>query len=302
MPAFTDMLATLGSQDTNLNLDEVALRFFERIAEIGENKTEFVNATCAHMGVNTSLRVPWAVFRRNGHQFAIAQTMAVADSFYRRLGREYRAYNQLEISEWKSQVHGEQLDALNALAENLRDGKMVRALPEFALIQYYRMVRNRVIHRSGKDTEKPLSTLLALHEKHLRDCYQTIPSKFEDICYDDFILLTRAIKYSARVLNQACALTPQQILAFHLSRSRADHAATDVTGPTVTAPYLHAIRRSKGRENYAAALTRSFARIYVMNKENAVQFADALREFVKRDGSAKERRRQKELRERQSRE
>jgi hypothetical protein len=57
-PAFDEMLETLGAQDTKLNLDEVALRFFERIIANGSSPTEFVNAACQHVGVNTSLRVP----------------------------------------------------------------------------------------------------------------------------------------------------------------------------------------------------------------------------------------------------
>jgi hypothetical protein len=291
-PAISNLFFTLGSQDTQINLDEVALRFLERLAGGGDNQVDFVNATCRHMGVKTSLRVPWKEFRRNGHRFAIVQTISIVDAFLRRLGREYRAYGKIDPAKWKSQSDGEDLDALRALTENLPTAqrKEARKYAEYGLIDYYRLVRNRVIHRSSRDTDSVLKALLAEHSDHFHDNYGIVPNDFANIAYDDFMLLTRAMKYYARILNEVCELTPELVLRFHVARSEAPLLNGEIAGPThISTPWLNTFRRLKGRQERVPGFVEMFKRIYVMSDADAFRFKVALEKFFVDDGTRKAR-------------
>ena len=173
----------------------------------------FVNEQCELLGINTSLGRDWQDVRANAHRFAIAQSISVIESFLRDLTREYRFYRGLLEDTWTNSIGGEQLNALSALTQNLPKVERLRAraCPEYDLIQYYRVVRNRIVHRTALDTTRQLRQLLNKHKPHFEACYRAVPEDFDLIGYNDFLLLTRATKYYVQVLNDVCALEPKDI-------------------------------------------------------------------------------------------
>src|SRR4051812_2855187 len=102
--------------------------------------------------------------------------------------------------------------------------KRVRRCPEYHLVQYYRSIRNRIIHRTKANTDEILKRLLK-HETHFRDYYKLVPNKFGSLAFSDFQLLTRSMGYFAKVLNDACDLQPADILRFEESKEAFVEAA-----------------------------------------------------------------------------
>jgi hypothetical protein len=285
-PAVSDLRQASGEQDTLVNLSEVAIRLFEQTMGGTGDPVAFVNAMCARTKVNTSLGVAWDGVRLNGYRFSIVQVMVVVDTFLRRLAREYRLYSGLSADNWRTQARGEQLDPLAALTENLSDGakRRARGCPEYGLIQYYRAVRNRTIHQTRQDTDAQLAHLLARHEKHFNECYSAVPRPFAEITYDDFLLLTRAVKYYSNVLNDVCDLKPDGIVTLHTSRTSSFPDNKEIVGPQQkNVPWVGSIRKRKGKPQRIDGIVARLTSIYELPEQDYEQVRYLLEEFLRSD-------------------
>lgn len=294
-PAVKDLLVHLGKQDTQVNMTELALRAFEQTFPQGKNPRDFVNAKARELGVNTALALgpSWDETRINGHQFAIIQTMTIIDSFLRRLMREYAAYGLLGPGTLKTKRGNQQLDALGMVEENLpaANAKAIRKCPEYDLIQYYRSVRNHIMHPDPGEPAPDPSALIAAHSGHLAG-YGSLPSPAAVVGYSDFILLTRATKYYSRLLNEQCGLTPKLVVDFHSSRDGSSFSA----GPRgISLPWRPHFRPLKGAPDaHVDAVVESLRGFYEMPRGDRATVKAELLRFLRLDPSSRERRRQKD--------
>jgi hypothetical protein len=296
-PAVKDLRQLSGEQDTLIDLSEVALRLFEEIMKVGEEPSAFVNAMCVHLKVKSSMGADWSEVRANGHRFAITQVMTVVDAFLKRLAREYRLYKGI-TGEWRNQVDGEQLDALDVLTENLgADAKAsARKYPEYHLIQYYGDVRNRTIHRTKKNTDAELKRLLGKHEKHFQDAYSTLPSPFEEIDYDDFLLLTRAVKNYANILNDLSDLRPEEIASLHLSLESIDPKDDEAVAKQKIdiqrqrqLPWVDSLRRIEAQPEKLVRALRRLKLVYNLSDSQCDEIRQQFEQFLQQDPTRKER-------------
>lgn len=281
-PAVRRINVVGGMHDTLVNLVEVALGHFEADMKEADDPAAFVKSVCKSLGINTSLGVKWNDLRGHVHRLAIVQVIGTADEFVRELTQEYRYFREIENRPLLNHVQGKQLDALAMLIENLPDNEKRRAqeCPEFALWQYFRMVRNRVVHGDRSEvTDRKLAAeharLLKDHGLHFKRCYDWQPSAFGQIVYKDFFMFTRAVKYYAKILNDVCDLRPEDIVTRRL--------ADDVE-------FLELVRRHK-HLNGSRWAARRLARQYVMSDDQMQRAKNTLDTFMDDDPPAKVRRR-----------
>ena len=85
------------------------------------------------------------------------------------------------------------------------------------IIDYYRLVRNSIVHTNEKSRKKLLLYHSKIREKHndyFKKCYPGIeaPNSMNDLKFDDFVLYTRSLKYYSNLINDACDLTIDDIV------------------------------------------------------------------------------------------
>jgi len=217
--AIRDLNHELGLQDTLVNLNELALRYFEGCMNLSGNPKEFVAQQCKACHNNSGLGVDWVKVRQNAGLYGLAQAYAVVDSCFRELCKEYRDYKQ--PSNWITRDDRRQLDPLTMFTENLppTERKVVRAKPEYHLIHFYRLVRNAAVHPSSEADEDVVAAHKGLgrYSEYFIDCYGYPPGRPGEQPYADFALFTRAVKYFSKVLNNGCNLAPSEILRSRLA-------------------------------------------------------------------------------------
>lgn len=73
---------------------------------------------------------------------------------------------------------------------------------EFEILDYYRLVRNQLMHNPSIEQGKVHKSQAARILENKKDKYSTLsaPNYIDSIQFDDFILLTRVIKHFSRVL------------------------------------------------------------------------------------------------------
>jgi hypothetical protein len=274
-PAFREFRIALGSQVTAFNLTELSLRYFESRMAAADDHAEFVNQMCDRFSINSSLGIDWEAFRREAHYQSTTQLISVADDFLRNIASEYRLYHEKPHEKWIKRKNGEDLNLLEALVENISDAGRVTAseCPEYDLLQYYRSIRNRFIHRTEKETDKRLERLIKKHGEALTKSYKRLPSKWEDISYNDLIVFAVAVKNYSSVLNDACDLSGSLVAKVRLQQS----------------DFLIQLRKRRSRPSAIAGLTSQTAAEFGMDEKNKLEFQDAVHVFLDSDLSKKER-------------
>ena len=262
-----------GMQDTFINLVELSICFFEKEIEKQDDPETFVKNSCDEFRINSSLAASWDEVGSNAHKFALVQAVSVADEFIRDLTREYREYRNILDERWVVQKNGGQLDPLTALLENLpaECSKRAKSCPEFDLWQYYRLVRNRIVHRGDIDTSTERAKFLGKHEKHFKEGYGVIPKEAANIGYQDFLLFTRTLKYFAKILNDVCDLTVDGIANFLLSDQE----------------FVSRIRRYKQRPRKIEKVSYSLGSRYWLNENQTNELCRRLNNFIENDPPAK---------------
>lgn len=276
-PAVRQFYKVAGLHDNIINLGELALRYFERDMYDSGDQNGFVDSLSRSLGVNTSLGIEWDKVRSHAHKYVIAQMISMIDAFVRQLSYEFKAYKQIPEGTWKTQAKGgQQLDLLAALTENFTPAlkTRIRQYPEYELVHYYRSVRNRLIHGTKADTDNQLKTLLRSHKTHFNTSYKSLPSSYNDIGYDDYFLLTRAIKYFSKILNDACNLKPSEIVDYLMKSSE----------------FVAKMRLAKGSLARTAQLIKHLSTLYALPDADANEFRRLLLEFRQNDPPKKVRR------------
>jgi len=221
-PAVALLRRKLGYQDAILQLHELGIRTLERQSiSQGENKNSFLKEQFESVGI------PLGTFefddlRLIAAQSYIVQTYSIVERFFRDLISQYIAIKEIESVRWRTKdSSGGNLAPFEELCENLPDQakRIVLEKPESKLLTYYRLVRVSVEHRSDEAKEKAIRFYERLNQDHrdyFRDTYDgllapNLPSK---VTFDDFLLFTRATKYFANVVNDACDLNLEEISHF----------------------------------------------------------------------------------------
>lgn len=132
---------------------------------------------------------------------------------------EFKSDHPREIREKKD---GE--DLLSYTLDAFSVKKLDIGMLEFEILDYYRLIRNHIMHTPDAPQKKVHLTQLARIRGMMPDneLYRTLaaPNKLEALGFDDFILFSRVLKNVARIICQCACPTDEEMLSILLSEIR----------------------------------------------------------------------------------
>jgi hypothetical protein len=227
MPAVAELRDTLGLQSSIVQTIEIAIHFFEEKGHAtGKGFSSFLTDQAGRCGLAIGLK-DFRVAKQSISKWYIAQIFQVCDSFLKSLIIEYREFKRIEIGNWKTKRGNENLSRLEQLLANFpkANANSLVTKPEYHLLEYYRLVRNWVVHPT-KETEKMAKEAFAVmdakYKAHFEKCYAAAhaPNTPSDINFDDALLFCRSMMCFSHVVNDACNLTKEDIEPIFASKFR----------------------------------------------------------------------------------
>ena len=209
------MLLELGRQDASIQLQELSLSFLESTAQsMGVRINDFLKI------LYQARKIPHGSYQfEELRQVFINSQITLTHAHLERmlkgvielLRTRLRASSKpLEPVGWRTQKNKANLAPLQQLEENLPtiDSKRLASCPEFALLEYYRLVRVANAHMTDETrahAEDAFKALTAVQLEHFEGYELLAPNLPSSLKFDDFLLFTRAVKYYANVINDVCA-------------------------------------------------------------------------------------------------
>lgn len=226
LTAVREMRSYGGFQDACVTLAEVALR---RLMDDAQASPQGVRAYVAASATRYGLCLGLDDFDKYVPVLAgvyIVQAYQVCERFLKSLNSQLMDVRQIPRNEWKSQdAHGRDLSPLQQFAENLprKQASALRKVPEYDLLEYYRLARTCLIHPTAdtlKSANKAQSAVLKSHQQHFEDSYGGLsaPNSPDKLTWNDYFLATRAMKYFSSRLNEAARVTIEEVSGY-LARS-----------------------------------------------------------------------------------
>jgi hypothetical protein len=218
MPASKRFRRTFGLQCAILQTAEIALRYFE---ESGKRRKKGLSDLLEQRARAAGLAIGLKSFqdaRKHAAQWYIVETYQLCEAFLKELIREYRDYRHIDPNAWVTSDGKANLPPLQQLLVNLpsQDAEPLASVPEARLLEYYRLIRNWVVH-SNEETQRAagraFETLKQHHLPHFQKCYSSSkgPNPPENISFDDFMLFSRMMIPFSYLISDACRLTAQDI-------------------------------------------------------------------------------------------
>ncbi len=185
---------------------ELTVEEKKEIANSNKKAIESIEELSKEVGVHPGTINIEALSTNLAHSH-IVQTSSLFDSYLKQCKRELIVYLKLNDGNWFTSIDGENLSPLEQFNKNI--SSKISEYPEYHLAQYYRKVRNHIIHkelsvdkdRKGKNKLKDLhESLIERYGVHLQGYQLNAPNTFESLCYDDFVIFTKSIKVFNNVL------------------------------------------------------------------------------------------------------
>lgn len=205
------MKKAIGLQDSCLQTNEAAILYLEEKAKQSGDVEEFITGLCAKYSISLGIR-DFDYFKNTLYQSYILQTYNLVEPFFKRINKTYRYYNDF-TGDWKTKTNdGKSLDPFSQLLENMPiiSAKKIKSYPEYRLLNYYRLVRNSIVHlqddaEEHKKTNKFYDDNIMGDLEYFRENYQIeAPNAPENISFKDFMLYTRVLKYFSNIINDVC--------------------------------------------------------------------------------------------------
>ena len=206
----SDVKFSIGLQDSCIQTNQAAILFLEEQAKKSGDSEGFIKSLCVQFKISLGTR-DLEYFKTIQYKSYILQTYNFVEPFFKDLNATYRFYNNFE-GKWKTKDGDKNLDPFNQLLENIDPAlrNKIKSYPEYFLLDYYRLVRNSVVHLQEdedqhKKTSKYYSDNIESNLEHFKDNYELeAPNEPDKIGFADFMLYTRAIKYFSNILNDVC--------------------------------------------------------------------------------------------------
>lgn len=157
----------------------------------------------------------FAFVKRSIAEMNITSTYTLVDRFLKDFISDCVKYKKMD---WKyKNKDGDLLDPLNQIIFNLpySKSKLITQIPEYSLLDYYRHVRNQIIHPNAQNLSrlnKKHMELVNSYGEHWMGIYKIMPNEYEQISYNDYFIYTRAVKYFVNALNNIVELTTEEIV------------------------------------------------------------------------------------------
>ena len=182
----------LGESDATVEWIEVAVRHLKREYEASGSEGIYRLASDYNVRVNpvdfNDICVRWG-------QLQLLSSFQFFDDFL----SNFRDEHPRDLPPRKRNK-GE--DLITSIMEDYDVSKNDVGLNEFDILDYYRLVRNQLMHNPSVEQGKVHKSQAARILENKKDKYSTLsaPNYIDSIQFDDFILLTRVIKHFSRVL------------------------------------------------------------------------------------------------------
>jgi hypothetical protein len=215
-PAVAQIDKTLGKTGQFILVNELAIRELNLVAQNSSAGVEaHMKAVATRHGINVSLREFTEVSTELPRWYMVLVFTAV-DRIFRQLIKDIRKYKQLPS--WTTHDIKRPLGALEQLAANQPSGqKSLVTYVEFEVLQYYRLLRNEIVHPPRSSNRPAVAAHEAFNDTtlaYLKANYQTrgAPNLPSALTFDDFFLHARAAREFAMVISDAYQLTIDEIL------------------------------------------------------------------------------------------
>jgi hypothetical protein len=211
-PAVADLRKTSGAQDSWIEMTEVFLREGLTCAAASSiGLDEHVRALAKKHGVVVG-PVNLERMELRVQQMNIVQVHLTSENFFDDLLRQYAVYKQINPASLVTQDGSRNLSSLERIQRNSpAPGPLF--CPEADLIEYYRLVRNHLIHHSpsAEALNRKRQSLLR-HRSHFASYSPlSVPNAANAMSFADFMLFTRAVKYFANLANDAFLLEARDV-------------------------------------------------------------------------------------------
>lgn len=188
---FRDLDDVLGQSDATVEWIEVAVRHLRR--EYEKDGSSRINS----LANDYNVRVNPVEFDKICVRWGQLQVL----SSYQYLD-EFLSCFRKEHPRKESRKREDREDLLTFVMGAYNVSKNDVGLLEFEILDYYRLVRNQLMHNPSLEQDKVHKSQAARILENKKDNYSTLsaPNHMDAIQFDDFILLTRVIKHFSRVL------------------------------------------------------------------------------------------------------
>lgn len=227
-PSIKSLWSQLGIQDSCFQSNQIALEFFqEHISLTNIEEKLFIDSLAKKYKISSGSHT-WDENKERIAQSYVVQTYNITELFFKDLISEYRGYNKIE--EWKTHKKigssNKAVDPFNQIIMNLPKsiGDELKSKPEYYLIDYYRLVRNGIVHSGEHSFDRPnhyYQTNIIPHLKHFESYYKYLdeglpaPNPPNKLTFRDFILYSRSLRYYSLFVNQKLNLNGDQIFQVH---------------------------------------------------------------------------------------
>jgi hypothetical protein len=219
-------------QDACFQSSQIAISFLENfIKTYNLDRSDFISKLSELFHISGGHH-DWDTTQKSMAYSYIVQTYNVQELFFKGFSQEYQVYKNLERWDNKSSDGSstKNLDPFASLIKNLEESnaKKIEATPEAKIIQYYRLVRNTVVHSPKEGFEKstdffnqkihPIKEYFHGYFKFKTKQTYPAPNPPKDINHYDFSLYSRSLRYLSLFINDICNLSAKEIFDVEINR------------------------------------------------------------------------------------
>lgn len=196
---------TLGEIDSIVESIELATReFIEIISSNGQEKDE-IQDNINKLSIKHKIKVDYVDINKLEDRIIklhIINVYEQLENYLEELAEQHPNFKD------KSKKKDKETD-LDFIIRILKKEKILKHTIEYYIINHYRLIRNRFVHALNKDLNKFKNRIIIKNTEYNS---LSAPNEFNTMIFDDFILFTRAIKNFAKLINQHCKPTNEQII------------------------------------------------------------------------------------------
>jgi hypothetical protein len=229
-PSISKLWNDLSIQDAGLQANQIAIEFLqEHIAMTNVDENIYVNALASKFKISSG-STNWSDNKKRIAESYIILTYNVIEVFAKSLRKEMMDYKSIDSTEWistrKVGSNTLKIDPFNQVLENISEKDRMRIIekPEYHLIEYYRLLRNDIVHSTDDSRIKSLECFnekITHHIEYFGGYYKFIKDKIPapndpgSLTFRDFILYSRSFRYLSYLLNNYLNLRGEQIFRIH---------------------------------------------------------------------------------------